>query len=578
MNSTMERANAEDEEPGHDVQRVWGPDDELNVERPESVKGDSKSVYHWVGCYVLSIRYGEYSSTTRPGTSRCPNSRLVFLLFPDVWLHGYIGQYMSLRRDESGSGSGRHLKMTSVYVTPFGHSLFGVLVRSVGRHFSAPPLPSSQFVSLGEMSNGTSASEEDSKLGEKSSQETSNAGSETAQGCEKGFRTDPQDDFPDGGLRAWIVVIGVRNVLKLRGVRFCQLMGVFQAYYQQDLLRAESPSTISWIGSIQYSLVFFPGLIVGRLFDLGYFRVLFITSGLFLVVATFLAAQCTEYWQLLLSQGIMAGLGCGGLFTCSNSIIAHWFKKKRGRALGYMAVGSALSGTTIPIIVKNLLPVVGFRWTMRTLAFIFLLAVTVCNLTMKPRLPPVNVKGGLFNFAVFKHLPYTLYCLSIFISFLGMYTVMTFISTSAAQTESIPPGLAFYFVTFVNASSLLGRWSAGVLADIIGPLNVMAPATVIVGVATYAWPFARSTASLVIISIFYGFAIGSFVSLLPKPAMNFGAEGDVGRRVGMFLTIAAFAVLAGPPISGAIERRTGRFEDMAFYAGSAVMLGLSAHV
>lgn len=424
------------------------------------------------------------------------------------------------------------------------------------------------------MSNGTSASEEDSKLGEKSSQETSNAGSETAQGCEKGFRTDPQDDFPDGGLRAWIVVIGAM-CSSYAAFGFVNSWGVFQAYYQQDLLRAESPSTISWIGSIQYSLVFFPGLIVGRLFDLGYFRVLFITSGLFLVVATFLAAQCTEYWQLLLSQGIMAGLGCGGLFTCSNSIIAHWFKKKRGRALGYMAVGSALSGTTIPIIVKNLLPVVGFRWTMRTLAFIFLLAVTVCNLTMKPRLPPVNVKGGLFNFAVFKHLPYTLYCLSIFISFLGMYTVMTFISTSAAQTESIPPGLAFYFVTFVNASSLLGRWSAGVLADIIGPLNVMAPATVIVGVATYAWPFARSTASLVIISIFYGFAIGSFVSLLPKPAMNFGAEGDVGRRVGMFLTIAAFAVLAGPPISGAIERRTGRFEDMAFYAGSAVMLGCS---
>jgi len=49
-------------------------------------------------------------------------------------------------------------------------------------------------------------------------------------------------------------------------------------------------------------------LIVGRLFDLGYFRALFMTSGFLLVVATFLAAQCTEYWQFLLSQGIMAGV------------------------------------------------------------------------------------------------------------------------------------------------------------------------------------------------------------------------------------------------------------------------------
>jgi hypothetical protein len=42
--------------------------------------------------------------------------------------------------------------------------------------------------------------------------------------------------------------------------------------------------------------------------------------------------------------------------------------------------------------------------------------------TMKTRLPPVNVKGGLFNFAVFKNIPYTLFCLSVFIAFLGMYT------------------------------------------------------------------------------------------------------------------------------------------------------------
>lgn len=32
------------------------------------------------------------------------------------------------------------------------------------------------------------------------------------------------------------------------------------------------------------------------------------TSGLLLVIATFLTAQCTEYWQFLLSQGIMAGV------------------------------------------------------------------------------------------------------------------------------------------------------------------------------------------------------------------------------------------------------------------------------
>jgi len=100
-----------------------------------------------------------------------------------------------------------------------------------------------------------------------------------------------------------------------------------------------------------------------------------------------------------------------------------------------------------------------------------------------------------------------------------------------------------------------------------GPLNVLAPATFIIGVTTYAWPFAHSTAPLVIISIIYGLTCGAFVSILPKPVMNIGGEGDVGRRVGMFLTVIAFGALAGPPTSGAINKRTNGFESVGVFAG-----------
>jgi len=68
------------------------------------------------------------------------------------------------------------------------------------------------------------------------------------------------------------------------------------------------PSYRAWIGSIQYSLVFLPGLVTGRYFDLGYFRSIFLTSSALLVGATFLVAQCTEYWQFLLCQGFAVGV------------------------------------------------------------------------------------------------------------------------------------------------------------------------------------------------------------------------------------------------------------------------------
>jgi hypothetical protein len=54
------------------------------------------------------------------------------------------------------------------------------------------------------------------------------------------------------------------------------------------------------------------GLLVGRLFDLGYFRIPQITASVVLVGGTFLTAECKEYWQFLICQGV--GVGVGFLF------------------------------------------------------------------------------------------------------------------------------------------------------------------------------------------------------------------------------------------------------------------------
>jgi hypothetical protein len=51
------------------------------------------------------------------------------------------------------------------------------------------------------------------------------------------------------------------------------------------------------------------------------------------------------------------------------------------------------------------------------------------------------------------------------------------------------------------------------------------------------------------------------------PVIAFGKIEDVGRRVGVSLTILATGALAGPPISGAINNATGGFKAVGYYAG-----------
>lgn len=74
------------------------------------------------------------------------------------------------------------------------------------------------------------------------------------------------DDYPEGGTRAWLVAAGTAGIL------FCSLgytnsFGVFQAYYMRNQLRDHTPDDISWIGSIQAFLVFASGAIGGPVFD-----------------------------------------------------------------------------------------------------------------------------------------------------------------------------------------------------------------------------------------------------------------------------------------------------------------------
>ncbi|CDO68627.1 hypothetical protein BN946_scf184996.g58 [Trametes cinnabarina] len=401
---------------------------------------------------------------------------------------------------------------------------------------------------------------------------------------------DPRDpqygDHPDGGLRAWLAVIGCASGA-CATFGFVNAWGVFQAYYEEEILSGTSPSTIAWIGSIQastiaqdemmlamltvqqYALIFLPGLVVGRIFDMGWTKTPLGVASAVIVAVTFLTAECTEYWQFLLCQGIALGLACGVIFGVIMGCPAHWFKRRLGLALGIMALGSSLGGTCFPIAVRNLVQRVGFKWAMRILGFIEIALLSFQFITVERRLPPKKRTGPFIDFSAFNSLPFTLYCVSSFLAFLGIYTVLTYIDVSAAS-EGIDPNFSFYLLAIANACSAIGRLAGGFLSDRVGPLSVMTPATFIAGILTYAWPFATSVGGNIAIAIVYGCASGVYVSLLAAPVVRMGKTHDVGVRVGMSMTVIALGAVAGPPISGAINAATGGYTLTGVYAGETM--------
>lgn len=118
--------------------------------------------------------------------------------------------------------------------------------------------------------------------------------------------------------------------------------GVFQTYYEDNLLSHESPSNISWIGSIQAFLLLVIGVATGPIYDSGYFQALVWIGSFFVVFGIMMTSLCTQYWEFMLAQGICVGLGSGFLFIPSVAILPQYFSTKKAFALGIAASGSSL--------------------------------------------------------------------------------------------------------------------------------------------------------------------------------------------------------------------------------------------
>ncbi len=109
----------------------------------------------------------------------------------------------------------------------------------------------------------------------------------------------------------------------------------------------ESESNISWIGSLQGFFLNVISIITGPIYDAGYLHAL-ISAGTFLaVLGMMLTSICKTYWQVVLAQGFMVGIGDGLLFLPSIAIISQYFSSRKSLATGIASLGSSIGETRI---------------------------------------------------------------------------------------------------------------------------------------------------------------------------------------------------------------------------------------
>ncbi|PWY82720.1 MFS monocarboxylate transporter [Aspergillus eucalypticola CBS 122712] len=296
---------------------------------------------------------------------------------------------------------------------------------------------------------------------------------------------------PDGGLTAWLQVAGA-FFLFFNSWGILNAYGVFQSYYQSDLIPTYSSSSITWIGTAQGFVLFLVGVIVGPIFDQGFLHSL-IAFGTFMVVfGLMMTSLSTQYYQLFLAHGITVGIGCAFLFLPSIAIVATYFTSRRALATGITAAGGSIGAVVYPIMFDKLISRIGFGWTTRIIGLVALAGLSMSLLVLRRRLPPPTKSKLLLDLAALKEPPFLIFAFGLFFCFVGLYFPFFYLQSYFTYYLHSDSSLAFYIFSVLNATSVLGRITPGLMADRIGGLNTLVPISLLATILAFVWIAVRN--------------------------------------------------------------------------------------
>jgi MFS family permease len=109
-----------------------------------------------------------------------------------------------------------------------------------------------------------------------------------------------------------------------------------------------------------------------------------IVGVIFITAALFAASFATTVSHLIVTQGVLHGLGAAMVYNPYIFYLDDWFIKRKGFAYGVFWSGTGICGVIMPLIMDLALNTYGFRNTLRVWAA--MIVRSLCSQTTSERL------------------------------------------------------------------------------------------------------------------------------------------------------------------------------------------------
>lgn len=341
--------------------------------------------------------------------------------------------------------------------------------------------------------------------------------------------------------------------------------------------------------SISTACFAFTMIFAGRWQDKMGPRIVALFGGLMFGLGLFVSAFATSPLAMVLSYGVLGGIGIGLCYSATTPPALKWFPPSRkGLIAGIVVSGVGLAAVYVSPLTQWLLKIAGVQLTFEYLGVGA--AVLICLLSSMlvdpprsaaptpapaggPGKPRSTAKADLDWHEMLRTGRFYVLWLMLL---LGASAGLMIIAHAAkiAKDQAGIEAWGFLPVALLAIFNTLGRLISGSVSDRFGRTQTMMLAFFLQALNMFAFSYYRSPALLIFGACFTGLCYGTIFPLMPAAIADFYGVKNLGVNYGLLFTAFGVAGVAGPVLGGKIKDLSGSYAYS--YIISAVMLLIGA--
>ncbi|MEO0101741.1 MAG: OFA family MFS transporter [candidate division WOR-3 bacterium] len=386
------------------------------------------------------------------------------------------------------------------------------------------------------------------------------------------------------GFNRWLIMVGAIIIQLCLGAIYA--WSVFRKPLQGEPLKLTPTQATLPFALVLISFAI-ATIIGGRWQDKKGPRLVATVGGILLGLGLILSGLLKTFPGIVVSYGIISGIGIGLAYVCPISTGVKWFPDMRGLITGISVAGFGAGALIVAPVARALIDSVNVFNTFVILGIIFLILVIIGAQILrnppegyKPKgwTPPPSSTATAYGYTPGEMLSTGSFYLIWLIYFFGCATGLMIIGQTSpigqelAKVSKETAALAVSTLAIFNA---LGRILWGKISDSLGRMKTLLLIFLICGVAVLLYNIIPLFPSYYWIGIsLVGLCFGGYLAVFPAITADFYGTKNVGVNYGLVFTAYGIGGLLGNIFAPQVLEKTKSYNLAFWVAGLLCLIGM----